>query len=374
MWRLGARSRDAELLGAPDRVSENAQARKRNETTAPVFEFRSQSREGLSERPSTSAGPASSFAKRSKSGKRDIDGDLHFNPLTVHGKGTTFYSIPPQGSSQPPATTLGPSPSPPPPRRASLSSLSTPEPIAAAEASAGMDVPLTEIGMALGSPSHPPPIWQHDGVEAIIRTPSPDQVDDFVDEAMTSPTPHKAKSTRWKVLGGIFGGGKKNETPTTFYQLQPEVATYQTTVEADYINFGEPPAPSGKKPTKPRGRGRTNSERKSEKNKPELKRSETVPLNFGFNGADRIQAATGTPKITLEGGPLEPSSTYRGLNVEIPSIQMERYSVMFGSILQKPASASSSALLARRQATLDRLKSVHEELASKVSRHTQPVF
>jgi hypothetical protein len=47
---------------------------------------------------------------------------------------------------------------------------------------------------------------------------------------------------------------------------------------------------------------------------------------------------------------------------------MERYSIMFGSVLQKPTNTSSS-LLTRRQATLDKLKTVNEALASKVSPH-----
>ena len=54
------------------------------------------------------------------------------------------------------------------------------------------------------------------------------------------------------------------------------------------------------------------------------------------------------------------------LDVDIPSVEMERYSVMFGNLLPKPAGMSSS-LLARRQATLDKLKTVNEALALKVS-------
>jgi hypothetical protein len=79
-----------------------------------------------------------------------------------------------------------------------------------------------------------------------------------------------------------------------------------------------------------------------------------------------------TPEITLEGGPLVDNhqSDYKGLDVDIPSIHMERYSVMFGSSLQKPpGSSSSSSLLARRQATLDKLKTVNEALALKVCPH-----
>lgn len=84
----------------------------------------------------------------------------------------------------------------------------------------------------------------------------------------------------------------------------------------------------------------------------------------------------GNPKM-MPGGPL--------LNVEIPDITMERYSVMFGQVLKQPPvkdrreqtpqaardappppssdspTSSSSSLLARRQATLGRLKNINDE-------------
>ncbi|KAH7238643.1 hypothetical protein BKA59DRAFT_253821 [Fusarium tricinctum] len=50
------------------------------------------------------------------------------------------------------------------------------------------------------------------------------------------------------------------------------------------------------------------------------------------------------------------------LDVEIPSIKMDRYSVMFNSVLQPPQ-GSASSLLARRQATLDHLKTVKDAIA-----------
>ena len=87
----------------------------------------------------------------------------------------------------------------------------------------------------------------------------------------------------------------------------------------------------------------------------------------------------GTPQITLDGGPLNAhpgkKHSHGGplLDVDIPSIEMERYSIMFGSLLQKP-NVTSSSLLARRQATLDRLKTVNEELALKVSSRTELLF
>ena len=59
------------------------------------------------------------------------------------------------------------------------------------------------------------------------------------------------------------------------------------------------------------------------------------------------------------------SSTGRFLDVAIPDIKMERYSVMFGNVLQTDATQSSS-LLARRQGNAEKLKPLHE-LSSKVS-------
>lgn len=88
-----------------------------------------------------------------------------------------------------------------------------------------------------------------------------------------------------------------------------------------------------------------------------------MPINFDSQDAERERKWA--PKITLDGEPIGQQGLHHGglmLNVDIPSIEMERYSVMFGSVLQKPASASSSALLARRQATLQKLKSVAESL------------
>ncbi|KAI5463251.1 hypothetical protein BGZ63DRAFT_330544, partial [Mariannaea sp. PMI_226] len=48
------------------------------------------------------------------------------------------------------------------------------------------------------------------------------------------------------------------------------------------------------------------------------------------------------------------------LDIEIPSIQMERYSVMFGNVLGTQYDPSS--LLSRRQATLDRLKTMDQNI------------
>jgi len=374
-WGLGVRGRDAEFPSAPIRVSDDAEAKIIDINTVRQFHF-AKDRTKLPERPSTSGGPSANFSMRKPAERRETKDDLHFNPLTAHGKGTTFYNFPLPGALPTPAST--PKSSPPLPRKSSLPRSDTPESMDAVPAM--MNVRQAEIGMALGSPTHQPTAWHQPQVtfEPNIRSPSPD-VDASMDGWDNPPPQSKQKGSRWKILGGLFGGGKKNNGPQTFYQLQPEATHHQTTTESDYVDFGEPPISSEKKPSKPRGRGRTNSERKTEKHKPDLKRANTAPLDFDFraNGGGKTQA--NTPEITINEGSkedytIQASQTHihhNGpmLNVDIPSIQMERYSIMFGSVLQKPANTTSSSLLARRQATLDKLKTVHEALASKVSPH-----
>jgi hypothetical protein len=232
-----------------------------------------------------------------------------------------------------------------------------------------MEPPPTEIGMALGSPAHPPTVYHpevSDAYHEYRRNSSPEDVDGSVDEWANSPPMLKRKTSRWKTLGGLFGGKKNTQA---FYQLQPEVPQPPPAPE-QYVHFDE----NQQSDKSSMYRGRTKSERKCKKSKLDMKRANTAPLNFDF--ADQIQYQNQTPEITLEGAGLRDSgsthTTYSGglLDIDIPSVQMERYSIMFSGVLQKSGSTTtSSSLLARRQATLDKLKTVNEAIASKVSPH-----
>lgn len=369
----GGRGRDATFPSAPLHVSKDAQANTTiDETATRLVTFSSQNREQLPERPSTSAGPASATAKRRNAEKRETKDDLYYNPLASHGKGTTFYNFPLPGSLPTPAT----SPkdiAPPTPRKSSSTRPPTPESIEAVSTPAitTMEVPQAEIGMALGSPAHPPTTW-HQNTYSIVDvhavSPSPDHMDGLADEWSNSPRAVKQKNKGWKLFGGLFGGKKLAPSPA-FYQLQPEGAT-RTTVEAVGI-LSETPASSEAKPVKPRGRGRSVSERMGKKDKPDLKRTETAPMNFDFTITNAPRVYPTAPEITLEGRALVDHSSkpmqQKGtslLDVDIPDVHMERYSIMFGSVLGKP-STNSSSLLARRQATLEKLKTVNEALAAK---------
>ncbi|KAL2065468.1 hypothetical protein VTL71DRAFT_3138 [Oculimacula yallundae] len=355
LGRGTTKGRDTEDSGAPTRVSEDAQARTVDQHAARLFDFAPQKRDQLPERPSTSAGPASNFAKRRNAEKRETKDDLHFNPLAVHGVGTTFYNFPLPGFLPTPAS------SPKSAHHPASSKLqetrpSTPESMEMAPMKE--DIPQAEIGMALGSPLHPPTAWTP--IPSDRYTESPDHVDDD----FSNPTPVKQKTSKWKLLGGLFGGKKNEAQSTAFYQVQPE-SSPQAPLDHGFV-FG-----NASDNPKPRGRGRSISiARKAGKQKPDMGRSNTVPLRFDFNGSSKANP-TGNPEITIDGGSVAydgPRSTQKGaglLDVDIPSIQMERYSIMFGSLLQPQAQSQSSSLLTRRQATLDKLKTVNEAIASK---------
>lgn len=360
---MGAKGRDGNGISAPILVSEDAQARNTRNDGRGLMEFAPQNRDRnqLPQRPSTSAGPASSFTKRKNAEKRETKDDLHFNPLAAHGRETTFYNFPLPGALPTPATS--PRSSPPPPRKAQLARPSTPDSMEIAPVK--MEPPPTEIGMALGSPAHPPTIYHQDPSDTYTMNGSPDHADGSVDGWVNSPPMLKRKPSRWKTLGGLFGGRKNTQA---FYQLQPEVPPLPPTEQ--YVHFDDN-QPSDKSSMY---RGRTKSERKSKKNKPDMKRANTAPMNFEL--ADQTRYQNQTPEITLEGERLGDSgsthATYSGglLDIDIPNIHMERYSIMFSGVLQKSGSTTtSSSLLARRQATLDKLKTVNEAIASKVSPH-----
>lgn len=374
-----AKGRDTDFPRAPVHVTDVARAKAVDINNPWKFGFGDHERGAESlERPKTSAGPTTHSSVRRKAEKRETKDDLHFNPLAAHGTATTFYNFPLPGSL--PASDPPPRELPLPPRSASLGRRTptargpSPNPSSVQESSLAIPNSKMEIGMALGSPSHHPTDWHpQPPVEDIARVVSPDVMDDSTGD---QGAPAKPKSSKWKFLGGLFGGKKHAEAhPQPFYQLQPDngleyTATVTSGAEVHLPTPREEDPLTEKRP-KSRGRTRTISTRKAKTPKPDIKRANTMPNRT--DAQENRQRATPTPEITLDGHSIEShqaSTKYSGqmLDVDIPSTQMERYSVMFGSVLQKTSNTSPS-LLARRQATLDKLKTVNEGLAAKVSPH-----
>ncbi|KFA54133.1 hypothetical protein S40293_07043 [Stachybotrys chartarum IBT 40293] len=180
------------------------------------------------------------------------------------------------------------------------------------------------IGMALGSPAHPrePSLipWHSQAAAASQAKPSiPSAVTSKGATAtnMTAVPPiavqqEAPKSRKW----GIFGRSrsKRGRTPETASPSSSAAATPNPTA----VRSGTFPGASPGK-------------------------SKHTPI---------IAQVPPVPAI--------PQSRF--LDVEIPDITMERYSVMFSGVLEPQ---QTSSLLARRQATLDRLKNIREALPDR---------
>lgn len=129
--------------------------------------------------------------------------------------------------------------------------------------------------------------------------------------------PGKPKLSRWRSLGSFFGKRGLQQQHDDHQNRQPEVKVeeFSTSSPADN-NFGAPVETPKETRT---------SKRKQKKG---VERSATVPIYLSEAG----QSPATPPK-----GPM--------LTVDIPDVQMERYSVMFSSVLPN----RKSSLLARRQ-------------------------
>jgi len=340
---IRVRGRNTDFPDVPTNASDTAQTpqgRPLDLATIRQFSFAQLERSTSQERPSTSGGLTHStdfdFTVKRDAWKRETRDDLDF-PLPSYTKQTIFYDFPRPGSlftldSGSPGSFL-------PPRKDSLA------PSSIAESDGVIEVNMSalqmEIGMAIGSPTQAPAAWQSYSYQQQNYSPSPD----MSLESRVTPQPMKPKS-KWKMFGGLFGGKKQTVQAQNFYQLRPE----RTPVEENHQ------API---------RGWTTSEEHAAKQKPNVLRSHTAPDRF-----DMHYHSTETPEIVVDGSRVEESTQVGSqaaglLGVNIPDIQMERYSVMFGSLLER--SESTPSLLARRQATLERLKVVNDELAQKVS-------
>jgi hypothetical protein len=361
---VGEKGRDSGFPRRPIRVTDDAQAGDddiyyaRKSTSG-----RAHDREV--ERPKTATGTATQVSIRRKDSRRETKDDLHLNPLALHGTRTTFYDFPLPVKTPPPDPRL-PESSLSLSRNSLVLHTTTQEVMEAG--SVNTLTPSLAIGMALGSPSHASESWQEQ--PQVERTLSPDTFNDSAASIASAPT--KQKASRWKVLGGLFGGRRNTEgQPQSFYQVQPESsergATVSTTTGSSYTGFGEPPQTEAPDKTRSRGRSISSRKTKSKDTRPDVKRAHTLPQGL-FNYPASGQA---TPQITLDGNPLNAANQAgqrplgHTLDVEIPSIQLERYSVMFGNVLQTGNSTNPS-LLARRQATLEKLKTVNEDLVLQV--------
>jgi hypothetical protein len=230
-----------------------------------------------------------------------------------------------------------------------------------------MDIP---IGMAIGSPTHEPTVYtgwqpQHPAASSPSLSVNPEpRLAATVSSSVPSPQRAKSKRTRF---GGWFRSKK--------------AVDLDDASKLDGIDSLQGRLPD---------RSNTTAQRSAPKHKPIIIRSQTAPIasthfedaapsrpRLGYSrgltdaaGAGKIGARQ-QPSISFSPAPMQAhSSPHQGnlLDVEIPQHSMERYSIMFGGLLG-PQPASS--LLARRQATLDRLKTIRDEVAAAEEREAQ---
>ncbi|KAI1495653.1 hypothetical protein F5X99DRAFT_115106 [Biscogniauxia marginata] len=308
----------------------------------------------MSERPSTSGGPSSKrLAKNAPDFDKRVSRDDSFLDLRV-GRGAGFRPYTPgRGQTSTPEASSRSSPSS---RVAFFPTATIPTPESFNEEKFG------QIGMAIGSPTRRP---QKGGTSTSQSSLRPRQTSapglspasgNSSADSFDMPAPKKQPG-KWKLLG-LFGrkhsdhsdsaastseptGSKRSYRPT---HAEPSVTSFQSYPEAKGV-----------------GRSETMKERKaSSRQKPVVHRSQTMPQIESPQREQRprprdlkVTDDFGRTPTTLDAGP-----RLRGpmLDVEIPDVTMERYSVMFGSVLQP----QPSSLLARRQATLQKLKSIDD--------------
>ncbi|OCK86367.1 hypothetical protein K432DRAFT_66716 [Lepidopterella palustris CBS 459.81] len=240
------------------------------------------------------------------------------------------------------------------------------------------------IGMALGSPTEVTR-WNQNTHATGYVTRHPGAGTQIVYEnSWTDPldTGHdvtKPKISRWRSLFGK----RSNNSPqqTSFYQLQqsagqPRVDNHndvscqrQRQASRSDSRAASPPTTSERQDVRKRARAmkkaaaeeakaKSEFEKQASSSKPASMREEASPKpppKDHWNNSPsipKVMVSSGSDNMsprTLGGGPM--------LDVDIPNIEMERYSVMFGSLLRPDR---SSSLFARRQANPEKLKPLTE--------------
>ena len=235
------------------------------------------------------------------------------------------------------------------------------------------------IGLALGSPRQSPlpalpPDDRDVDLSYVCSSPeNPDSTLGNVCEIGSGSKGIKRKGSKWKSLGSFFG---RREVPSAspFYQLdrkQQTGPTKQLTQEYSETNalrrkrvdsnhgkkVHQADSSTGVPGEEGSGLLRRNSSRrrglrrrKVEEPQPEMQR---IPVKYTAHAiAENLDPRREQQDPGMPGSSL--------LQVEIPCVELERYSVMFGDVLEPKVrqSRTQPSLLARRQAHLEELHTV----------------
>ena len=236
------------------------------------------------------------------------------------------------------------------------------------------------IGLALGSPSQNPlPAYPPDdcNVDVSYVCNSPENNPSTLGnkcEIGSESKGIKQKGSKWKSIGSFFGR-REVRSPSPFYHLdqqqQPELAKQlmtQECLETNALRRKRADSNHGSKAHQmdssvgmPGGEGigllkRNSSRRRGlRRKKVEEPQPETqlIPAKYPAYAV----AETFDPRGEQQGSRIPVPSL---LQVEIPCVELERYSVMFGDVLEPQLRQSKPppSLLARRQAHLEEVHTV----------------
>lgn len=213
------------------------------------------------------------------------------------------------------------------------------------------------IGMAVSSPVihqdsfAPSSAWQP-GTVTTITASKQDKSEALVEQASNGLT--RTKSRKW----GLFSRSKSKRGKDSERPLQVSSPTNLSRTAASANELGHiRPKDELDLVSGPKGKSLGRSLTDAKRHYPEFSFQKSSP------GLDAKTRTTSPEPATV---PAQAQDRLREplLNVDIPDISLERYSVMFAGLLEH---RSTSSLLARRQDTQDRLRALRQEQSSQVT-------
>ena len=222
----------------------------------------------------------------------------------------------------------------------------------------------TYIGIALGSPRDNP-----------LPPLPPEDMERYV--------PRKQKVSRWKSFSGLFGkkglSRSVSASPCSYPQLPPYGETTAT------IAFDERRIEASSVACSHTSRaellhGDLGSAQSLAPHRAAIVRNKSLRKKMSFRSSSQRKGIQSGRRVNRERSHTTPLPRHQDdspnlqlnaeslLQVEIPSVEMERYSIMFSNLLQPP---TTSSLLARREAHLENL---YTGAAAKDIEHTVSIL